>query len=356
MTDILEYSDVAIPRERFTDELIGGARRRRSPSQLERRRRSRHRPAPLHRAAARRRSTCSCAAPTTARAMRAVRDYGDAIKELAAINIFAGDLLFKNFGVTRYGRVVFYDYDEIEYLTDCRFRTIPARAAGHRRHVGRGLVSGRPARHLSRGVRDVPADRSRSAARRSSRSTPISSTRAWWQAMQQANARRPRDRGAVVSGERPLSPQGSRGRGTRMRIAQRGEARARRCYARSSRLHGARACLAVDRRCRCSSPSAFVAGCQSKGPRRRSSRPRRTPSIASSAGERIVIHFDDGEARLLMPDGTRVDPLPGAERLGHPLHERPDGAARQGDGPRAHREQATMRLECKPYEIPTKKE
>ena len=45
--------------------------------------------------------------------------------ELAAINIFAGDLLFKNFGVTRYGRVVFYDYDEIEYLTDCRFRTIP---------------------------------------------------------------------------------------------------------------------------------------------------------------------------------------------------------------------------------------
>ena len=57
--------------------------------------------------------------------MRAVRDYGNAIKELAAINIFAGDLLFKNFGVTRYGRIVFYDYDEIEYLTDCRFRRIP---------------------------------------------------------------------------------------------------------------------------------------------------------------------------------------------------------------------------------------
>jgi len=43
---------------------------------------------------------------------------------------FAGDLLFKNFGVTRYGRVVFYDYDEIEYLTDCRFRTIPKAPAG----------------------------------------------------------------------------------------------------------------------------------------------------------------------------------------------------------------------------------
>jgi isocitrate dehydrogenase kinase/phosphatase len=56
---------------------------------------------------------------------RALRDYGDALRQLAAVNIFAGDLLFKNFGVTRFGRVVFYDYDEIDYLTDCRFRGIP---------------------------------------------------------------------------------------------------------------------------------------------------------------------------------------------------------------------------------------
>jgi isocitrate dehydrogenase kinase/phosphatase len=55
----------------------------------------------------------------------AMREYGDALKELAAVNIFAGDLLFKNFGVTRFGRVVFYDYDEIEYLVDCTFRAIP---------------------------------------------------------------------------------------------------------------------------------------------------------------------------------------------------------------------------------------
>ena len=61
---------------------------------------------------------------------RAMRDYGDAIRELAAVNIFPGDLLFKNFGMTRYGRVVFYDYDEIEYLTDCRFRRMPQAAAG----------------------------------------------------------------------------------------------------------------------------------------------------------------------------------------------------------------------------------
>jgi len=54
-----------------------------------------------------------------------LREYGEAIAQLATANIFAGDLLFKNFGVTRYGRVVFYDYDEIEYLTDCTFRRMP---------------------------------------------------------------------------------------------------------------------------------------------------------------------------------------------------------------------------------------
>ena len=55
----------------------------------------------------------------------AINEYGKAIKQLAAANIFAGDMLFKNFGVTRHARVVFYDYDEILYLTDCNFRKIP---------------------------------------------------------------------------------------------------------------------------------------------------------------------------------------------------------------------------------------
>jgi isocitrate dehydrogenase kinase/phosphatase len=54
-----------------------------------------------------------------------VDEYGRAIKQLAAANIFAGDLLFKNFGVTRFGRVVFYDYDEIDYLTNFNFRRMP---------------------------------------------------------------------------------------------------------------------------------------------------------------------------------------------------------------------------------------
>jgi len=53
------------------------------------------------------------------------RDYGQSIKDLAASNIFPGDLLTKNFGVTRHGRVVFYDYDELCFLTDCHFRKLP---------------------------------------------------------------------------------------------------------------------------------------------------------------------------------------------------------------------------------------
>lgn len=55
----------------------------------------------------------------------ALEDYGLAIKQLAAANIFPGDMLLKNFGVTRHGRVVFYDYDEICFLTEVNFRAIP---------------------------------------------------------------------------------------------------------------------------------------------------------------------------------------------------------------------------------------
>ncbi|MEJ2095037.1 MAG: bifunctional isocitrate dehydrogenase kinase/phosphatase, partial [Gammaproteobacteria bacterium] len=55
----------------------------------------------------------------------AILDYGQAIKDLAQTNIFPGDLLLKNFGVTRHGRVIFYDYDEVILITDCNFRDIP---------------------------------------------------------------------------------------------------------------------------------------------------------------------------------------------------------------------------------------
>jgi len=56
---------------------------------------------------------------------QAVIEYGNAIRELAIANIFPGDMLWKNFGMTRLGRVLFYDYDELEFMTNCHFRRIP---------------------------------------------------------------------------------------------------------------------------------------------------------------------------------------------------------------------------------------
>jgi isocitrate dehydrogenase kinase/phosphatase len=129
MTDILEYSDVAFPRARFSAELLAELRHV-APTQIEEdgdRITIRHlyierRMTPLN---------LYLEAANDRQRVEAVRDYGNAIRELAAVNIFAGDLLFKNFGMTRYGRVVFYDYDEIEYLVDCRFRRIPPPPPGY---------------------------------------------------------------------------------------------------------------------------------------------------------------------------------------------------------------------------------
>ncbi len=56
----------------------------------------------------------------------AVIDYGQVLRDLAATNIFPGDMLLKNFGVSRHGRLIFYDYDELCPLSDCHFRTLPA--------------------------------------------------------------------------------------------------------------------------------------------------------------------------------------------------------------------------------------
>jgi len=129
MTDILEYSDVTLPRARFApallEELCAVA-----PSQVSvegewvliRHLYIERRLTPLN--------LVLEGADANARE-HALDEYGRAIRELAAVNIFAGDLLFKNFGLTRYGRVVFYDYDEIEYMTDCAFRAIPSPPPGH---------------------------------------------------------------------------------------------------------------------------------------------------------------------------------------------------------------------------------
>ena len=127
MADTLEYSKVAFPRARFEDELVAELKhfcgslieedgdvlvirhlyieRRMIPLNIY-----------LHDASE---------AGDRDALEHAVIEYGNAIKDLVAANIFPGDMLWKNFGITRHGKVVFYDYDEIEYLTDCNFRRVP---------------------------------------------------------------------------------------------------------------------------------------------------------------------------------------------------------------------------------------
>jgi isocitrate dehydrogenase kinase/phosphatase len=134
MADTLEYSNVAFPRSRFSDELMAEIEKF-APSQLEVSDRDGDGEQELilkHVYIERRMVPLNIylqeasQAGNTAQIERAVIEYGNAIKDLVAANIFPGDMLWKNFGVTRNGKVVFYDYDEIEYLTDCNFRKVPA--------------------------------------------------------------------------------------------------------------------------------------------------------------------------------------------------------------------------------------
>jgi isocitrate dehydrogenase kinase/phosphatase len=138
MADTLEYSEVAFPRDRFDDELIAEIEKF-APSQLEISDRDgdgkveviikhvyiERRMIPLNIYL----QEAFDAGPDDERAQeqieRGVVEYGNAIKDLVAANIFPGDMLWKNFGITRHGKVVFYDYDEIEYITDCNFRRVP---------------------------------------------------------------------------------------------------------------------------------------------------------------------------------------------------------------------------------------
>jgi isocitrate dehydrogenase kinase/phosphatase len=124
MADTLEYSDVAFPRYRFEEELItelkhfcGSLIEDDGEVLVIRHLYIERRMVPLN---------IFLQEATPAQLEHAVIEYGNAIKDLVAANIFPGDMLWKNFGVTRQGKVVFYDYDEIEYLTDCHFRRVPA--------------------------------------------------------------------------------------------------------------------------------------------------------------------------------------------------------------------------------------
>ncbi|MBY0467244.1 MAG: bifunctional isocitrate dehydrogenase kinase/phosphatase [Burkholderiales bacterium] len=146
MADTLEFSNVAFPLDRFEPELVAELQKF-APSQLEISDRDgdgntelilkhvyierRMIPLNIYLQEAFDVLQANSGADDTAlrradeQLNRAVLEYGNAIKDLVAANIFPGDMLWKNFGITRHGKVVFYDYDEIEYITDCNFRKVP---------------------------------------------------------------------------------------------------------------------------------------------------------------------------------------------------------------------------------------
>ena len=126
MADSLEFTNVAFPMHRFDQELIDEIKKF-APSVMEidedrqtlviKHLYIERRMVPLN---------IYIQEATGESLEHAVIEYGNALKDLVAANIFPGDMLWKNFGVTRNGKVVFYDYDEIEYVTDCHFRRVPA--------------------------------------------------------------------------------------------------------------------------------------------------------------------------------------------------------------------------------------
>ena len=123
MADTLEFSNVTLPRHRFEDELVaelkhfcGSLLEDDGQNLVIRHAYIERRMVPLN---------IYLQEASPAQVEQAVVEYGNAIKDLVSANIFPGDMLWKNFGVTRHGKVVFYDYDEIETLTDCNFRRVP---------------------------------------------------------------------------------------------------------------------------------------------------------------------------------------------------------------------------------------
>lgn len=123
MADTQEFTNLAFARARFSDELMEELYKV-APSQIEE-----HGKALVirHVYVERRMTPLNLYLPQAdeEQVLQVMDEYGNAIKQLAAANIFPGDMLLKNFGLTRHGRVVFYDYDEICPLTDCNFRVLP---------------------------------------------------------------------------------------------------------------------------------------------------------------------------------------------------------------------------------------
>jgi isocitrate dehydrogenase kinase/phosphatase len=123
MAHTIEFTNLALPLDRFSPELLEQLDEL-APSSIER---DGENLIVRHCYVERRQTPLNVYFATATREQidAAVREYGDAVRELAIANVFPGDLIWRNFGLTRYGRVLFYDYDEVEYLTDCEFRAIP---------------------------------------------------------------------------------------------------------------------------------------------------------------------------------------------------------------------------------------
>ena len=123
MSDILEYSHVALPRDRFSEDLLEELYETCANSVSE----EGDQIVFKHIYIERRMTPLNLAVQQADDDYleRLMKGYGEAIKELAAANIFPGDFLLKNFGVTRHGRVIFYDYDELALLIECNFREFP---------------------------------------------------------------------------------------------------------------------------------------------------------------------------------------------------------------------------------------
>jgi isocitrate dehydrogenase kinase/phosphatase len=123
MADTQEFTNLAFDRRRFSDELMAELEKE-VPSLLQVKGNAlilnhvyvERRMIPLN---------LYIKTATDEQLYNIMDEYGNAIKQLAGANIFPGDMLLKNFGVTRHGRVVFYDYDEICPLVECNFRSIP---------------------------------------------------------------------------------------------------------------------------------------------------------------------------------------------------------------------------------------
>ena len=123
MVDALEFEDLALPFDRFAPELLGDLEAV-APSMIVR---DGNRLIVRHCYVERRMTPLDIhlGQATPEQLDHALREFGDAVRELADVNIFPGDMFFKNFGLNRHRRVVFYDYDEIEHVTDCVFRDLP---------------------------------------------------------------------------------------------------------------------------------------------------------------------------------------------------------------------------------------